>query len=62
MTEIQIIENGPMIVKGTMEITHADGTKETKENRASFCRCGASSNQPYCDGTHRKLNAEKENG
>lgn len=27
--------------------------------RVAFCRCWQSDKFPYCDGTHRKVNAEK---
>ena len=52
--KIQIFENGPLRVNGELEITHIDGTTEVKESGASLCRCGHSSNKPYCDGSHKK--------
>lgn len=54
MSEVkaQVIENGPFIVSGGIEIVHKDGTKEVKE-KASFCRCGHSANKPFCDGSHK---------
>ena len=57
-TTIEIIPKGPLVVKGTVCITHPDGTEEVKENRCSLCRCGASANKPYCDGTHRNIDFE----
>jgi len=51
----QVIENGPLIVHANVTIEKSDGTTEVKENRASFCRCGASANKPYCDGGHKKI-------
>jgi len=56
--KVDIMKNGPAIVQGTTEITHADGTKEVKENRMAICRCGASSNKPFCDGQHGKVGFE----
>jgi uncharacterized Fe-S cluster protein YjdI len=50
--EGQIIKNGPLIIKGNICIIDSEGNEENKE-RASFCRCGASSNKPYCDGSHK---------
>lgn len=52
--EIQVLPNGPYLVKGKIQITHADGTQEIKESSTAFCRCGASATKPFCDGTHRK--------
>ncbi|MEQ8476284.1 (4Fe-4S)-binding protein [Fulvivirga sp.] len=52
--KIQVFENGPLRVTGDLEITHKDGSSEVKETAASFCRCGHSSNKPFCDGSHKK--------
>ena len=52
---IEVIPNGPLMVYGTLKIKTATG-EEIKENKVTaFCRCGASSNKPYCDGSHRKI-------
>ncbi len=56
-TQIQVFGNGPVMVKGKCTITHADGSTEEKENFA-LCRCGASSNKPFCDGEHKKIGFE----
>ena len=53
--KVSILENGPLLVDGTIEITKPDGTVENKEKTTAFCRCGASANKPYCDGQHRKI-------
>lgn len=53
--KIDVLANGPLMVHGTLEITHADGRKEIKEKAAAFCRCGASENKPFCDGKHRSV-------
>jgi uncharacterized Fe-S cluster protein YjdI len=52
--KVNLIDQGPVIVLSTVEITHPDGSVELKERRASFCRCGKSEKYPYCDGTHKK--------
>jgi CDGSH-type Zn-finger protein len=51
--EIEVVENGPLRVVGKMRISSGEGVEERE--RASFCRCGASRNKPYCDGTHKKI-------
>ncbi len=53
--KIEIAANGPILVHGTIEVKHSDGRVEMKENMTALCRCGASANKPYCDGTHRKI-------
>lgn len=57
-TPVKIISGGPMIVENTVSITLPDGTIEIRENKCSFCRCGASANKPFCDGAHRKIDFE----
>lgn len=52
-TKVELMKNGPLLVKGTIEIKSHDGTVETKEKMAAFCRCGASQKKPYCDGSHK---------
>jgi len=54
-TVVEVMENGPLLVFGTLHITNSDGTKEVKNKTTAFCRCGASANKPYCDGVHRKI-------
>jgi uncharacterized Fe-S cluster protein YjdI len=53
-TEVKLMENGPMLVSGPVKVIAADGSSEIKEKTAAFCRCGESSNKPYCDGAHKK--------
>lgn len=53
-TKIEVLEDGPLLVYGTLKVTHKDGSEETKNKTTAFCRCGASHNKPYCDGTHVK--------
>lgn len=52
---VKVIGGGPLMITGTCEITHADGSVETKENRSTYCRCGASTNKPFCDGSHKSI-------
>ena len=51
-TKVEVLENGPLLVYGTLKVTHKDGRDETKNKTTAFCRCGLSNNKPYCDGTH----------
>ncbi|GAB3015276.1 (4Fe-4S)-binding protein [Spirosoma pulveris] len=53
---VEPLPNGPLLVYGNLTVKGADG-QETKKNKVTaFCRCGASSNKPYCDGSHVKIN------
>jgi uncharacterized Fe-S cluster protein YjdI len=51
-TKVEVCENGPLLVYGTLKVTHKDGKEEIKNRTTAFCRCGASQNKPYCDGAH----------
>lgn len=53
-TKVEVLENGPLLVYGTLTVTNTDGLSEEKNKTTAFCRCGFSSNKPYCDGTHIK--------
>ncbi len=53
-TKVEVLENGPLLVYGTLNVISKDGQSETKNKTTAFCRCGASQNKPYCDGTHVK--------
>jgi uncharacterized Fe-S cluster protein YjdI len=50
--KIEVLENGPLLVYGTLDVTKPNGEKETKSKTTAFCRCGSSANKPYCDGAH----------
>jgi len=43
---------GPLWVRGGVEIVGADGGAYERRNRVTLCRCGASANKPFCDGSH----------
>lgn len=52
---ITIASSGPYLIKGNVEVLDAEGNLiETRENFA-LCRCGNSSNKPFCDGSHKKI-------
>jgi CDGSH-type Zn-finger protein len=45
-------EDGPYLVSGPVLLTDADGREIPHPDQMSLCRCGQSSNKPFCDGTH----------
>ena len=53
-TKVEVLENGPLLVYGTLKVVDKDGNETTKNKTTAFCRCGASNNKPYCDGSHVK--------
>ena len=52
--EVRASENGPLLLRGDVRVLAADGSLLYEGERAALCRCGGSSNKPFCDGTHRK--------
>ena len=44
--------NGPLWIRGGIPIIAADGLAYEVRNRVALCRCGRSSNKPYCNGSH----------
>ena len=44
--------SGPLWVRGGVEVIAADGSAYEVRNRVALCRCGASTNKPFCDGSH----------
>jgi len=47
--------SGPLWIRGGITIESQDGTHYEKRNRVTLCRCGASSNKPFCDGSHASI-------
>ncbi|MBM3393314.1 MAG: CDGSH iron-sulfur domain-containing protein [Betaproteobacteria bacterium] len=45
--------DGPLHFSGTIDLLAADGQFIKQEQEVWMCRCGASKNKPYCDGSHR---------
>jgi uncharacterized Fe-S cluster protein YjdI len=54
-TIVEPTPNGPLMVYGNVTIKDANGNITRKNNATAFCRCGASNNKPFCDGSHRKV-------
>nr|WP_275578241.1 ferritin-like domain-containing protein [Dyella mobilis] len=47
--------NGPLKVRGNLEITSGTGRMVARVTSAFLCRCGHSQNKPFCDGSHAKV-------
>jgi len=48
--EVVVVENGPLYVRGDLEVHTLEGP--VRLTRAAFCRCGESKNKPFCDDSH----------
>ncbi|MBK8807717.1 MAG: (4Fe-4S)-binding protein [Bacteroidales bacterium] len=49
---VEIFKNGPLLIREKIKIIYDKETSVTSEKATSFCRCGLSKKQPYCDGSH----------
>jgi len=61
--------SGPIMLRGGFPIKSSNGQYYEVRNRQALCRCGQSSNKPFCDGTHASMkfhdglpSSPKENG
>ncbi|MDR3708436.1 MAG: CDGSH iron-sulfur domain-containing protein [Capsulimonadaceae bacterium] len=55
-TTIETLPKGPYKVSGVFEVKDKDGETITTEKKTVFlCRCGASKDKPFCDGTHKSV-------
>jgi CDGSH-type Zn-finger protein len=53
---VTVLVNGPLQVKGDYQVLDAQGNAlPSKEETAYLCRCGGSTNKPFCDGSHKKI-------
>jgi len=60
---ITLRPNGPLRIEdpnGVVELVDVEGNKFDLTGKPAFslCRCGASANKPFCDGTHSKIGFE----
>jgi CDGSH-type Zn-finger protein/uncharacterized Fe-S cluster protein YjdI len=53
--EIEPLLDGPLQVRGNLEITSGTGRVVSRGTQARLCRCGASENKPFCDGSHARV-------
>lgn len=54
-TQVAVVKDGPLWVTGGIEVERSDGAPIQIRNRMTFCRCGASKNKPFCDGSHTQI-------
>jgi uncharacterized Fe-S cluster protein YjdI len=54
-TKITVTQGGPLLIEGNLSLTLANGEQASKEGTTALCRCGASANKPYCDGSHNNI-------
>jgi len=52
--KVTVRKNGPFLIEGDFRLVDPTGATYGLGGRTvlSLCRCGASANKPFCDGSH----------
>jgi len=53
--KLVVSKNGPYCIEGGIELLGADFGDGASREHYCLCRCGASKNKPFCDGTHWEI-------
>ncbi|TVR85483.1 MAG: CDGSH iron-sulfur domain-containing protein [Saprospirales bacterium] len=54
MANLNLVKDGPIQVKGSFDLKGPDGNPIDCKEQIFLCRCGATNNKPFCDGSHSK--------
>ena len=54
MPKLTCAQNGPYLLEAGAGLQRASGETLPNAKGVALCRCGGSSNKPFCDGTHRR--------
>ncbi len=52
---VEIIDSGPLRITGNFILKDLQRDKESVPGEVYLCRCGKSSDKPFCDGSHKRL-------
>ena len=58
IAKVEVMKNGPLLVHGPLNMNSDKGEQQLNNKVSAFCRCGASANKPFCDGSHSKIGFE----
>ncbi|NOZ40626.1 MAG: CDGSH iron-sulfur domain-containing protein [Planctomycetes bacterium] len=61
--KISMRPNGPFLVSGPITLTDSEGNAfplDADKPAIALCRCGASGNNPFCDGSHKTCGFESD--
>lgn len=51
---VTVYPDGPLVVRGEVEIRDVDGRVVECARTVALCRCGRSALKPLCDGSHQR--------
>ena len=49
----RVLPSGPVLLEGPYRLLDAEGEVCLESGGGALCRCGRSSNKPFCDGAHK---------
>ena len=49
---VTVYPDGPLVLRGDVEVREVDGTVVSCGRTVALCRCGRSAVKPLCDGSH----------
>jgi uncharacterized Fe-S cluster protein YjdI len=52
---LKLMKDGPLLFDGTVRVTAEDGSVLERSGKVALCRCGGTANQPFCDGSHKRV-------
>ena len=52
---IHVTRNGPVVVKGAVQLELPTGITEKRHSSFALCRCGQTRSAPFCDGSHARV-------
>lgn len=52
---LKALKNGPLLVQGHFQMYSESTQPVSCSKNIALCRCGASENKPFCDGTHKEI-------
>ncbi len=53
--KIKPLKDGPLMLTGNVTLMASSGRVAWQGTSVALCRCGASHNKPFCDGSHKAL-------
>ncbi len=53
---VVVAASGPLYIRGNVEVRDFTGTTLLEDTRVALCRCGESTNKPFCDNSHKQAN------
>ena len=59
MENVKVVKGGPYVVTGDFKLNMLSGEVKDVTGKTYLCRCGYSSNKPFCDGAHVKSDFDK---